>query len=195
MQRIIYLATSPSGKSYVGQTTKRLETRRKGHEYAARTGSKLKFHRALRQHGLSTFTWQVIATAESAADLNALEMVKIEEHDTFRNGYNLTLGGEGGKTVSQDIVDEIFRLYAEGVGKQEISNRVLVTRRVVYDTLRNEPKRRPAVILRLTTEKKAEAAKLWGEGHTGTDIARAVGVSIGTVNRFLREAGLRKQRA
>jgi len=103
---IIYCATSIStGKKYVGQTTKGLETRRLAHEKGDNPG----LGRAIREQGTLDFTWEVIATASTPEDLNRLERGYIVVLDTLSpNGYNL-VGGVG------NIVDSVPRVAEKTV--------------------------------------------------------------------------------
>ena len=91
---IIYRATAPSGKAYIGQTISTLARRRKQHECDARRGSDFPFHRAIRKYG-KAIKWEVIAKADSIAALNALEAMYIALCNTLSpNGYNAKTGGE-----------------------------------------------------------------------------------------------------
>ena len=92
---IIYLAASPIGKLYIGQTTKSLTRRRQDHEYSARHGSLYPFHCAIRKYGANSFVWNIIARADSIAALNAQEAACIAEYNTIApNGYNMRTGGD-----------------------------------------------------------------------------------------------------
>lgn len=94
------MATSAtSGRSYVGSTTCALAFRRDGHRRAANAGSDLPFHRAIRKHGMSDFTWCVLDEREEAAELRFAEEEWISRMDTFRKGYNATPLGAGGSVA------------------------------------------------------------------------------------------------
>jgi group I intron endonuclease len=97
---IIYKATFPNGKCYVGQTIKELEHRKKQHIYCL-DRENLAFHNAIKKYGAECIVWEVIDTAENIEDLNAKEVAWIAFHKSYAhaaesNGYNLTLGGGGG---------------------------------------------------------------------------------------------------
>lgn len=100
MTGIIYKYTSPSGKSYIGQTTN--EEDRKNHwfsnspEYA---GSKINKARA--KYGAENFTYDILFKEDfdddqiASTTLDKWEKYYIDKYDTFNNGYNLTIGGLG----------------------------------------------------------------------------------------------------
>lgn len=94
---LVYQATSPSGKVYVGITTSTLSNRKKSHKSKAFSGtSRSVFHAAILKYGFDSFIWEVIDTAVSIQELKQKEINWIEQHNCVApNGYNLSLGGEG----------------------------------------------------------------------------------------------------
>ena len=91
---IIYRATAPNGKSYIGQTIKTLSQRRRSHESQTKYGSDYPFNRAIRKYG-NKIKWEVIAKADSIAALNALEAMYIALYNTMiPHGYNAKTGGD-----------------------------------------------------------------------------------------------------
>ena len=92
----VYLITSPSGKQYVGMTARSFNERWKQHCWAARDGSRLHLHRAIRKHGAESFETTILAESDSDEELKSLEIAKIKELGTLSpKGYNLTKGGDG----------------------------------------------------------------------------------------------------
>lgn len=94
---LVYKATSPSGKSYVGITTSTLSSRKKSHKSTALSSTtNSPFHAAIRKYGFSTFSWDVLFSANSVEELKKKEIELIAELKTQNPyGYNLSLGGEG----------------------------------------------------------------------------------------------------
>lgn len=93
---IIYIATSPSGKSYVGQTKYSLHERWRDHGYDAMDPKKdhcTLLNRAIRKYGLHAFELSVICVCDDV-NLNEMEEKFIQQYNTLKpNGYNLTTGG------------------------------------------------------------------------------------------------------
>ena len=86
-------------KWYIGQTI-HPETRFKSHIYfATRIKNSNHFYRAIRKYGLDNFVYCVLEENVLFENLNMREMDWIEYYDSFYNGYNLTLGGDGAKGV------------------------------------------------------------------------------------------------
>jgi hypothetical protein len=121
---VIYKATNiVNGKSYIGQA-KNLKTRKQTHILNA--FDRLKdtyFYNALRKYGSENFTWEVIDECESKSELNHWETYYINYYRTYvgfpdRNGYNMTLGGDGGDTISNHPNrHDIFEYHRSRIGK------------------------------------------------------------------------------
>lgn len=100
---IIYMAVSPSGKVYIGQTTKSLSHRKKYHHYSAfdknRTEYNTKFSKAIRKYG-NDLKWNILHNNISITQLDDMEQRCVNNHNSFVEGYNSTLGGGGRKGYS-----------------------------------------------------------------------------------------------
>lgn len=92
---IVYKATSPSGKVYVGITVTPLKERKRTHLRSVKNGSNLPIHNAIRKYKMKNIKWEIIDRANTWGALCELEIKYIEEFDSYRQGYNLTKGGEG----------------------------------------------------------------------------------------------------
>lgn len=89
---------SPSGRVYIGQTTKTLLYRKGRHCYHAfRKNYKeydYKIARAIRKYG-DRLEWSILHKSIPTNNLNRLEIDEIKKYDSFNSGYNSTKGGEG----------------------------------------------------------------------------------------------------
>ena len=92
-----------SGKSYIGLTTRTMTKRWLQHcSDAYKTDkdnnyiSQVKFHKAIRKYGIDTWLHvELYSGTSSNMSLQDLEIYYIEKHNTYYNGYNSTLGGDG----------------------------------------------------------------------------------------------------
>jgi hypothetical protein len=93
----IYLVTNTiSGTKYIGFTGKTLPERIATHQYRCSAGIKSKLYYSVRKNGWEKFTFETIyQSTDGQHCLNVMEPHFIEEYNTFEEGYNLTLGGEG----------------------------------------------------------------------------------------------------
>jgi len=90
---IIYKHTSPSGKSYIGQSINTMEERLRSHISHTKAGNKSRFSDAIRKYGIENFTSEILIETANE-NLNELEIYYIAKFDTYNNGYNATLGGD-----------------------------------------------------------------------------------------------------
>lgn len=103
VEGIIYKYTSPSGKVYIGQTTNELYRRRMWFSSGRYTGGRSKIDRARKKYGATNFTYSVLYKREypsaelATKELNIMESYYIGLYDSYRNGYNSTLGGDGSR--------------------------------------------------------------------------------------------------
>lgn len=96
MSMIVYKATSPSGKVYIGLTTQKLSYRQKCHKHLAlKTKKKNKFYSAIRKYGYDNIKWEIIYTTNNHKELLKKEQEFIKLYNSQINGYNITNGGEG----------------------------------------------------------------------------------------------------
>ena len=96
MYGIIYKATAPDGRVYVGQTTKSLKIRKADHAcMRKKRDRRTSFQIALLEHSVSAFVWEQIDTAESREELDEKERLYIAHYKATDPvyGYNNTYGG------------------------------------------------------------------------------------------------------
>jgi group I intron endonuclease len=120
---IIYKATGPTGKVYVGQTTQTLKSRKSAHKYMAmKKDRRFAFQSALLDNGFSNFTWEQIDAAETAEELDQKEKQWIAHYDSTNpeRGYNGTEGGI--KTVyspeARQRISEALKGNKNHIGKR-----------------------------------------------------------------------------
>ena len=91
----IYKSTCKiTGKSYVGFDSN-WPKRQKVHKSASKKQD-YKFYRAIRKYGWDNFEWSILyQSTDKQHTLNEMENHFICEYDSFTNGYNSTLGGDG----------------------------------------------------------------------------------------------------
>lgn len=104
---LIYIATSPSGKSYIGQTVYNVTSRWRDHIYDAMDPKKdhcKLLNRAIRKYGGENFALNVICECDDC-ELNDKETYYIRVHNTMKpTGYNLKYGGSIGRHLDETKV-------------------------------------------------------------------------------------------
>ena len=109
---IIYIAFSQTtGKSYIGQTIKKLSKRKSEHRRKSitNTNKNCKFYNYINKYGFDDFTWKILFYSIPIKKLNLEEICAIYLYDTYYTGLNSTFGGEGakGKKLSKETKKKI----------------------------------------------------------------------------------------
>lgn len=100
---LVYKVTNiTNGKVYIGQTVKTLEERRRTHYHAAscKTRPNVRhFIHALRKNSKSDFIWECVFISEhqELIDDKEIELISKYQSTNHTKGYNIQLGGKGGK--------------------------------------------------------------------------------------------------
>ena len=83
-----------NGKVYIG-IDKNWPTRRYAHKSKAKLHSGFYFHKAIRKYGWENFEWHIIYQTKDVLHVKEMEKFFIQEYNSFVEGYNQTIGGEG----------------------------------------------------------------------------------------------------
>lgn len=120
-----------NGKLYIGKTCTTINNRW-SHHLNDYTKKDWHLYRAMRKYGAENFN---IETIEQCPDdlLNEREIYWIEKLDTFYNGYNETLGGEGRVQISRE---EVKNLWESGLSVKSIAERFDVWYTSIIDILK-----------------------------------------------------------
>lgn len=99
---LIYKHTSPSGKSYIGQTN---NYKRRCNSHKSQSNTCRIFANAIKKYTWDAFTHEILHENLSIDQANELEAIYILEHNTLSpNGYNLHTGGKNYKVSSETRV-------------------------------------------------------------------------------------------
>lgn len=112
---LVYIATSPSGKKYVGKTVWPFLKRKNCHLWHADNGSNFPIHRAIRKFG-NNIKWEIYKSGISEEEANKLEIKLIKNLNTLGpNGYNCTVGGDGSSGFKHSFkTRSIMSLHRKG---------------------------------------------------------------------------------
>lgn len=111
----IYMWTSPSGKSYIGQA-KNLQERKWEFNSKSKRYSGLLINRAREKYSKDEWEYKILEYCEPN-ELNEKEKFWIGFYDTYNNGYNLTLGGDTsiGYSMSTETKEKISKSKKGGI--------------------------------------------------------------------------------
>lgn len=114
-----------NGKVYIGQTYN-LQTRLNSHKSKA-LNTKNKFYNAVRKYGWENFELSILSTItvntkeELSTLLDKLEIEYIKQYNSYKSGYNSTLGGHSkrGYKLSEEFSEKCkSRTYSDGTRKK-----------------------------------------------------------------------------
>lgn len=119
---IIYMLTSPSGKSYIGQSVD-FKARYSSYKRQKENSVGRKFLNAIKKYkDIDNFKLTILEMFDINEDLKLiknkldnLEIFYIKTYDTFNKGYNLTFGGES-STGSKRTPEQIETLKRTKIG-------------------------------------------------------------------------------
>ena len=114
MKGYIYqIVNNKTGERYIGQTIE-LVRRLNKHKQQLRDNkhNNPKLQSAWNKYGEENFTFDYEEyELDNSNELNQLEIDAIKKYDSYNNGYNLTLGGDGGNTRGKLSFDDYCFIY------------------------------------------------------------------------------------
>lgn len=120
MGYIYKITNKVNGKVYIGQTIHTIEWRWNTHllsAYNNRMGDhNVLFHRAIRKYGIDAFEVEQIEKCNNSI-LSEREKYWIKKYDSYANGYNLTIGGEGARKYEDS---DILKYWDFGYAASDI---------------------------------------------------------------------------
>lgn len=197
MKGIIYKITNDINKKiYIGKTLSTIEKRFDEHIRDANREKKEKrpLYNAINKYGKEHFHIEIIEECD-IKELSKQEIYWIGYYDTYKNGYNATLGGDGVQLYDYEFIVE---LYDSGLNGREICQQLNCDSRTVMNALRsaerdplqNSLKKRVKGMqafdkqgkLLYTFDSESEAARfLINENIAQTDEVKNVVTAIGRV--------------
>lgn len=144
------------GKSYIGLST-HIEDRWQYHKtpYNWKREKDKLLYRAITKYGIENFNFEVLEEC-LPEELSEKEKYYVEKYDTYKNGYNMTAGGED--------------YHGEGHPKHKLSKEDIIDIRTRYDNLE-----RRKDVYQLYKDRIGESgfSKIW-KGETWKDVMMEV---------------------
>lgn len=135
---IIYkISNDVNDKVYIGQTTYSLAERWKGHKQEYRKRTQRKLYIAMNEIGIEHFRIEIIEKCNEQ-ELDEREKYWIEYYNSQKEGYNMTIGGNGGSIYDIDD-EEVNKLWNEGATIGEIAKRYQCSCEAISNRLKSNP--------------------------------------------------------
>lgn len=90
-------------KCYIGQTIQNLDKRKSQHICNANKGYNFTICNAIRKYGKENFNWTIIKECNNRKELDEKEKYYIEFFNSYKQGYNMTLGGDFNPMFDEEI--------------------------------------------------------------------------------------------
>ena len=134
MGYIYKIENNVNHKMYIGKTIYTIERRWYQHKINAKKDnySHMPLYSAIRKYGIENFNISCVEEVSDISLLSEREQYWIKYYDTYNNGYNATLGGDG--TMLYDY-DTIWELWENNYTIKQISKEVVCNDFVVRTVL------------------------------------------------------------
>lgn len=119
MSYIYKITNLINGKEYIGQTSLSIQERFKEHIHDAHKGyyNNRPLYNAINKYGVENFIIEELEEC-NVQEVNQKEIEYINKFNTYSNGYNATLGGEGTPFIDYD---EVLIKYEAGATAGQIA--------------------------------------------------------------------------
>ena len=109
MAYIYKITNLKNNKCYIGKTLKSIEKRWEEHchDYLRRNEEKRPLYSAMKKYGTKNFKVEEIEQCNENI-VNEREKYWIEYYDSFKKGYNATLGGDGKAYIDRELVIKTY---------------------------------------------------------------------------------------
>lgn len=188
MKGIIYKITNKvNGKSYIGQTRYTLEFRWRQHIHKK---DDTYFHNAIRKYGIESFSLEILEECDYSK-LNEREIFYIAKYNTFKEGYNLTIGGDGNRRLLLDnSYDEIKELYLSGFSSNKIATLYSVDKASIVKILKQLGVKIRSNTLNINKQEFNELIKDYQTGYSLKELAKRYNCTAPGLKEFLLKKGV-----
>lgn len=188
MKGYIYKITNKvNGKVYIGQTRYTVEFRWRQHQHKK---DNTYFHNAIKKYGADNFIVETLEECE-CEKLDSREIFYIAKYNTFKDGYNLTLGGDGNKKLLlDDKYDEIKNLYLSGFSFNKIATLFSVDKASIVKILKQLGVKIRSNKLNINNQEFLELVRDYKSGFSLKELAKRYDCSDNGLKSFLKNKGV-----
>lgn len=188
MKGFIYKITNKvNDKVYIGQTRYTVESRWRQHLKNFNIEHRQQpLYCAFAKHGIENFNIEVVEEVP-IEKLDEREIYWIAYYDSFKNGYNATLGGHGTCVYywTDNQYEEIRTLYLSGFTVKKIANLYNVSSYTISNILKGLSVKLRCNPLNMNAQEKNEFIERYKTGTSLTTLAKEYNTDREAVKRFL----------
>lgn len=191
MNNIYKITNTVNNKVYIGVTTRTIEERFREHKSRIEERNNLHLYQAMKKYGSQNFNIELIDTAETTEEMFNKEKEYIKKYDSYYNGYNLTLGGEGVKKLELDE-QYLAEQYLNGRSSEDLARELNVSGSTIRRRLKS-------MGIELTWHQYPEEMydyiiQEYLKPRLGKEIAEELGISYDIVSHTLRKNNIPRNR-
>ena len=190
MNGFIYKITNRvNGKVYIGQTRFTVEHRFKQHIKNYNVEHRMQpLYMAFAKYGIENFTVETVEEC-SIEKLDEREIFWIAKYDSFKNGYNATLGGIKGCKYfwTDNQYEEIRSMYLSGFTSQKIAEQFGVSAYTIIGILKSMGVKIKGHPLNMNKMERDEFIEWYKNGASLKYLADKYNTDKMTVKRFLEK--------
>lgn len=191
MQGFIYKVTNKiNGKIYIGQTIQSVKDR--WYRHCGKTGlskgeMNMAVKRAILKYGKENFIVETIETCDQNL-LNERERYYIQLYNSYKDGYNCTIGGQDGvkppKTTEKQA-SEIIELYKAGFTLKEIGTEYHIDKATVKGVLVRHKVKLRKKFVKFSQEDKQKMLDEYRNGLSRKEIMSKYNVSKAYLSQLI----------
>lgn len=127
-----------NNKVYIGKTSRNLEIRFSEHLWASQREYKNRpLYDAMNKYGQEHFFIEKVAECKTNEELSELEIKWIAYYDSYNNGYNATIGGDGLQSMLNK--EEVIHKYLELKSYCKVAKEFSVDESTIRRLIGNDP--------------------------------------------------------
>lgn len=194
MKGIIYIIKNNiNGKIYIGQTVQKLKDR--WYQHCGKSGiskeeMKMSIKRAILKYGKENFSVEILEECDRS-NLDAREKYYIQIYDSYKNGYNSTIGGQNGiqkefRTIEETKHQDIIDLYNTGFSLRTIADNYNVDKQTIKHILGHyNVKLRSTRTYKFSQVDRQSILKDYYSGISRKDITKKWGISKNYLSQLI----------
>ncbi len=188
MEGFIYKVTNKvNNKVYIGQTRYTVEFRWKQHIHKQ---DNCHFHNAIKKWGIENFIVETLEKCDVDL-LDSREIFYIAKYNSFKQGYNSTLGGGGKRLIFTDSqYDEIEGLYLSGFSSNKIATLFKVDKSTIINILIQLGVKLRSNKLNINHQELLEIIEDYKSGYSLKSLAKRYDCSASSLKAFLIRKGV-----